>query len=151
MKKNLPLSLISSTCRYLLIVMWTYAAFSKLFNYEKTRFDWLGHELIKNYTGLLAWLIPVIELVIVVLLLFPRTVLKGFYASIVLLIIFSSYIIYMFLYYPHTPCSCGGIISSLTWQQHVIFNLSFLVVAILGIIASKKNLFDSIKEVIHDS
>lgn len=131
--------------------MWTYAALSKLFNYEGTRFDWLGHELIKNYTWLLAWLIPVTELIIVVLLLFPRTVRQGFYASGILLIIFTGYIIYMFLYYPHTPCSCGGIISSLTWQRHVIFNLSFLAVAILGIITSRKNLFGSIKEVIHDS
>jgi hypothetical protein len=36
------------------------------------------------------------------------------------------------------PCSCGGIISSLSWRQHIIFNGVFILLAITGIIFSKQ-------------
>jgi len=32
----------------------------------------------------------------------------------------------------HLPCSCGGAIESLTWRQHILFNLFFLALAGLG-------------------
>lgn len=137
MKEKMPSSMISFLCGVLLMIMWTYAALSKLFVYEETRVNWMAHQLIKDYTWLLAWLVPSIELVIVLLLLFPRTVVKGFYASLVLLSVFTVYIIYMFVFYPHTPCSCGGIISALNWKEHVVFNVAFMVVSLAGVLSAR--------------
>jgi len=30
------------------------------------------------------------------------------------------------------PCSCGGIIAKLSWGQHLVFNLIFLGLALIG-------------------
>ncbi|WP_442892031.1 hypothetical protein [Chryseobacterium sp. VD8] len=40
------------------------------------------------------------------------------------------------------PCSCGGVIKNLTWPQHLIFNLFFVVITSLAIRVNKKNLSD---------
>jgi hypothetical protein len=37
------------------------------------------------------------------------------------------------------PCSCGGVIQQMTWQQHILFNVVFIILSRIGIIASKKN------------
>lgn len=131
--------MLSYLCSILLILMWVYAALSKLFIYEETRFDWLSHELIKNYVSTLAWLIPSLELAIVLLLTYPKTMNIGFYTSIMLLSGFTLYILYMFVYYPSTPCSCGGIINSFSWQQHVAFNLVFIALSCFGLICSRNS------------
>jgi hypothetical protein len=31
------------------------------------------------------------------------------------------------------PCSCGGVIQQLSWKQHIVFNISFIVLGIAGI------------------
>jgi hypothetical protein len=36
------------------------------------------------------------------------------------------------------PCSCGGIISKLSWKQHIIFNLFFIVLSVIGIRFQKR-------------
>lgn len=131
-------TIITESIIFLLVVLWTYAAFSKLFTYEAFRFQLLGHKLLMNYAALVAWLVPAIELGIVLLLLIPKTRMAGFYTSAALLLVFTVYIIYMFNFYPHKPCSCGGVISKLSWKQHIVFNLFFLLINIIAIILSKK-------------
>jgi hypothetical protein len=36
------------------------------------------------------------------------------------------------------PCSCGGIISKLSWKQHILFNLFFIMLSITGIKVQRK-------------
>ncbi|MEO8582874.1 MAG: MauE/DoxX family redox-associated membrane protein [Flavitalea sp.] len=117
----------------MLIMMFTYAAASKLFIYDEYRFELLGHVLIKNYTGIIAWALPVSELFIVLVLLFESTRKIGLYASVGILTFFTAYIIYMFTFYPSTPCSCGGVISALSWKEHLLFNLFFIGLALTAI------------------
>jgi len=39
----------------------------------------------------------------------------------------------------HLPCTCGGIISKMSWKQHLGFNALFILVGLIGIIKTKKN------------
>ncbi len=116
----------------ILVLLWSYAAISKLLTYQATRFQLLGHKLIMNHAGLIAWLIPAMELALVVLILWSHTRRVGLYASAALLAVFTAYIIYMFMYYPAKPCSCGGVLTALSWRQHIVFNLAFMVPALLA-------------------
>ncbi len=115
-----------------LALLWSYAALSKLLTYQATRFQLLGHKLIMNHAGVIAWLIPAMELILVVLLLWRNTRRVGLYASAMLLAVFTAYIIYMFVYYPAKPCSCGGVLAALSWRQHIVFNLAFMLPALLA-------------------
>lgn len=128
MRKYLTQDLICT----LLILLWTYAAFNKLFIYERFRFQLLGHKLLADYAWTIAWAIPAIELGIAGLLIISKTRALALRASAGLLIVFTVYLVYMFNFYPYTPCSCGGIINKLGWKEHIVFNMLFLMVSVLG-------------------
>nr|WP_281682026.1 MauE/DoxX family redox-associated membrane protein [Zunongwangia profunda] len=53
------------------------------------------------------------------------------------MIVFTIYIWYTLNYSDYIPCSCGGIISDLNWTEHLIFNLFWIVFAIIAISTNK--------------
>jgi hypothetical protein len=122
----------------LLILLWSYAALSKLAAYPNFHSELMGHELIRSYADTLTWLVPFIELIIVFLLIIKQNQLPGLLLSLALLLLFTVYIVYMFMVYPHTPCSCGGVISLLTWKEHIIFNLCFIFIALIGLATDQR-------------
>lgn len=71
------------------------------------------------------------ELAIPVLLFFESTTLYGYLLSFLLLLLFTAYIFLMFLFSPFLPCSCGGLIESLSWRGHIFFNLAFMSISLL--------------------
>jgi putative oxidoreductase len=80
-----------------------------------------------------------------VALMFERTRLAGFYASLALMIVFTIYTgIILLHFFRYIPCSCGGVIKKLTWKQHLVFNLFFVVLSILGIILKRGKYFQTI-------
>lgn len=117
----------------LLILLFSYTAISKftaLHSFTTT----LGKApVIKQGAAVIAPLLPTIEAIIVLLLFFERTKLKGLYASLVLLLVFTIYLAGIILFAPTLPCSCGGVISKMSWKQHVVFNLGFIVLTGLAI------------------
>ncbi|MBS1605323.1 MAG: hypothetical protein JST42_21845 [Bacteroidetes bacterium] len=82
-------------------------------------------------TRIIGMLVIGAEFAIPVLLFFEATVLYGYLLSFVLLLLFTAYILLMFLLSPYLPCSCGGLIESLSWRQHVFFNVAFMGISLL--------------------
>ena len=117
----------------LLILVFAYTGSSKLL--DSKAFVAVLHEVpvIGRGAGVVAILLPLTELLIALLLLFEGTRLIGLYASLVLLLLFTVYLVYMVLVVPKFPCSCGGVISSMSWKQHVVFNAVFIVLTVIGI------------------
>lgn len=129
MKKGFTIVLISS----LLILLFGYTAFSKLFSVTTFRGSLERLPFIDNGAGVLAFAIPLAELGIVLLLLFTRTRLYGLAASLGLLFLFTIYLGLMLAFAPHLPCSCGGIISSLGWKEHVLLNAGLMALCAVAI------------------
>jgi hypothetical protein len=125
MKKTYWVDIISS----LFILLFIYTAFNKFMGFERFRSVLHGSPLIKSQSDLVAWLIPSVEIIISALLFFPRSRRIGLLASLILMIIFTSYITYMLIFSNHIPCSCGGVIEKMTWNQHLIFNICFILLA----------------------
>lgn len=120
-----------------LIFLFAYTACSKLID-SKAFATVLGSvPLIGRGAGIVAILLPLAELLIVLLLLFESTRLVGLYASLLMLCVFTIYLGYMILAVPHLPCSCGGVISRMSWRQHVVFNLFFIGLTMIGIRSMK--------------
>ncbi|MBO9684361.1 MAG: hypothetical protein J7502_17130 [Flavisolibacter sp.] len=115
------------------IFLFTYTALSKLFDF--TSFKNVLHQspLIGKMSLIVAWALPLIELATSVLLFFQRSRLVGLYVSLALMIVFTVYLMYMILFTPNLPCSCGGVLKQMTWQQHVWFNLFFTGLAAFSI------------------
>lgn len=135
MKKDKIVGIISA----LLVLLFIYAGFSKLFNMEEFT-GTLSNQPISHRLALgIAWSVPIIEILIASCLLFEGTKKTGFYASFLLLSIFTLYIGAVLLhFFPRTPCSCGGVIRKLSWQQHLWFNFFFLFLSLLAIFLETK-------------
>lgn len=122
----------------LLVVLFTYTGVSKLMHLDTFATQLGQMPYISRYAQWISWGIPFLELVIVGLILFPKLRWMGLYASIGLLGLFTSYIIITLQYSDSIPCSCGGVISALGWTDHIVLNSSFIILALLGILWSKK-------------
>lgn len=120
-----------------LIFLWVYAAVSKLINYEQSRSQMLNQVFPVAIAKSLVWAVPFTELLISVLLSFLKTRLYGLYGSLILLISFTLYIgLVMNRVFDRIPCSCGGILNKMSWEQHLIFNIVFMILTITAILLS---------------
>jgi hypothetical protein len=132
-KTNYVLQLICS----LFIFLFVYTALSKFYAFDRF-VNFLGKSpLIGSSKYVAAWSIPSAELTVSLLLLLPSTRRIGVYCAFVLMSLFTAYVGYMILFVPHLPCSCGGIIQKLTWQQHLVLNLVLTGIAATAVFQHK--------------
>lgn len=118
----------------LFILLWMYAATSKLMDYEKFQVQLGKSPMLTRFSGITAWVVPASEIVISLLLFTERFRLIGLYASFCLIGAFTAYIFAITHYSEVIPCSCGGILENMTWQQHFYFNIVFQILAMVGIL-----------------
>ncbi|MCM4167369.1 hypothetical protein KCTC52924_02951 [Arenibacter antarcticus] len=85
-----------------------------------------------------SWFVPIAEIMTALLIVWRKTRLIGLYGALSLMILFTIYTVAIVFFSPYTPCSCGGVISLLSWEQHLVFNVVFLGLALLGSILSHK-------------
>ena len=134
---------IANTCLFLLVVLFSYAAINKLFvlsrfEFQLSTFPWLG-----THPRLVAWAVIGSEIAIVLLLMKGRRTLIGFIASLILLSLFTTYLLIMLLTTPYLPCTCGGVLEQLSWPEHIGVNLLFIGISILGLVSERRILHSS--------
>jgi len=117
----------------LFILLFVYTAISKLFTVHSFQKVLAASPLLSNHAPLFTWSLPLVELVVAILLYNASTVRLGLYLSLALMTAFTIYIAYMLAYTPKLPCSCGGVLKFMTWEQHLVFNIFFILLAIIGI------------------
>ncbi len=115
------------------ILLFTYTALSKFLDFSNFKGVLHKSPIIGNNNIFIAWILPLAELVTVALLFLPKTRPYGLYVSLGLMSLFTLYIIYMLLFTPDLPCSCGGALKQLTWRQHLWFNVFFTGLAVVAI------------------
>jgi len=118
----------------LLIILWSYAAVTKLSNMEKSRMEMLNQIFPNWMAEILTWLVPVIELILALLLLFKKTRRRALVGSLLLLIAFTGYVgLVMTGMFGRVPCSCGGILAGMGHAAHLVFNLFYTGIAAVGL------------------
>jgi hypothetical protein len=119
----------------LLVLLFSYAAVSKLLTFALFQRQLLNQPIPPQLARPLAWLLPLTELLTAGLLLFRPTRLAGLWAAFGLMALFSGYIALVLSgFWDRVPCSCGGILSHLSWQAHFWFNLCFLGIALTALL-----------------
>jgi len=118
---------------YVFVLLFVYTAASKLITMDTFQTVLTKYPIVGHYSTLIAYLVPITELLTASLLIIPVTKKYGIMASLILVSLFLGYILYMFLSGSSLPCSCGGIIAKLSWQQHIWFNSIFLLLAIIAL------------------
>lgn len=114
----------------LLVLLFTYTGVSKwldLPTFASTLYNqpfpfWLA--------PILARVIPSIEILTALLLLFTHSQRIGLRIALILLVTFSLYTGAVLLHFFHKiPCTCGGIFRYLSWKQHLLVNIGLVLIA----------------------
>jgi hypothetical protein len=134
-KKTIVPDIISA----LFILLFVYTAITKLIEHESFRTVLSQSPLIGINATILSWVLPILELFTATLLFIPTMRKWGFTSSFMLMLLFTCYIIYMILFARDLPCSCGGVISAMTWPEHQIFNIFFTALADIALRFTLKN------------
>lgn len=124
--------MVSEIISALLILLFTYTGVSKIIDHNNFQGVLAQSPLIGWSAQILSWVIPVIELITAVLLLIPNKKCQGFLLATILMCLFTCYLLYMIVFESHLPCSCGGVIKQMSWRQHLLFNVFFTTIAIIG-------------------
>lgn len=116
-----------------LIIILGYAALTKITAIPRYAYVLSLAPITEYFPFVFAYGIPIGELLISILLFFPATRKIGLYASLVALMLFTVYIISLFIFSKELPCNCGGLLEQLTWPQHVALNMILIVLNIIAI------------------
>ena len=119
MKKEILIELIA----YWFIILLVFTATDKLTHLDEFRAMLLQSPVLHLYAGWFSLALPISELTIAALLVFPQTRGYGFYATTIAMILFTIYVGYMLAVSSRLPCSCGGVLKTMTWKQHLLFNM----------------------------
>jgi uncharacterized membrane protein YphA (DoxX/SURF4 family) len=140
MKRNTPIknNIVSIIC-CLYAVLFVYAATSKLLDFENFQIQLGQSPLLSSFAGLILFAVPVLEIIIAILLLIQKFRLIGLFSAYTLMVLFTAYIYILLNYSAFVPCSCGGIIQKMTWSEHLIFNLFFVLLAGIAIVLTPYN------------
>jgi uncharacterized membrane protein YphA (DoxX/SURF4 family) len=137
MKKNTILEIISIW----FVVLFLYTGISKLMDYSVFREQIGQSPVLKPFAAWIAWMLPLGEFAVAVLLFLPHTRLKGMYATLCMMTLFTLYIGAILTLDDHIPCSCGGVIELLSWKGHLIFNGICIGLAASGILLQRTKRF----------
>lgn len=118
---------------YLFVLLFLYTAANKIWRFHN--FEWVLSTLpvIGGLSKLIAYAVPTAELLATILLLSPVGRRVGLLFSLLLMLAFTGYLLFMLMYTNDLPCNCGGVISKLSWKQHIIFNVFFLILSLMAI------------------
>lgn len=118
------------------VFLWVYAAVSKLLDYENFGVQLGKSPMLTAFAGIVVWLVPAVEIIIAVMLSVNRYRIFGIYVSYCLMVMFTTYIVIITKFSSHTPCSCGGILEEMSWSQHLIFNVVWIIATVIAIVFS---------------
>jgi len=115
--------------------LYMYTGYDKLLNIDSfikgnSKIPYLG-----QYAKLIGWGIPILEILLAILLIlpFPKIKLTVLWASVVLMGVFTLYLALMLAFVEDKLCHCGGVIASMSWSTHLLFNLCWIVAGIYAI------------------
>ncbi|MEG1020119.1 MAG: DoxX family protein, partial [Myroides sp.] len=111
------------------IILFVYAAVSKLTDFENFQVQVAQSPLLSAFATFIAYATVIGELVIALMLCFKKSRLLGLYLFLGMMTAFTVYIYLILNYSPFVPCSCGGILEKMGWTEHLWFNAIISTVA----------------------
>ncbi|WET68772.1 MauE/DoxX family redox-associated membrane protein [Sphingobacterium sp.] len=119
--------------------MYMYTGWAKFMNLSafirgNSKIPYLG-----QYAKLIGYGIPTLELMLAILLIVPFYAVKRFalWTSTLLMGVFTLYLSLMVRFADKKLCHCGGVIESMGWKTHIVFNLIWLIAGIFALIKTK--------------
>jgi hypothetical protein len=118
------------------IVLFTYAAVSKILDFENFQAQLGQSPLLSIFAEVISVAIPGVEISLSMLLMIPKTRILAIHYSCFLMFLFTVYIFMILNFSSFVPCSCGGVLEKLGWTEHLVFNILFVLLGITAIVFS---------------
>ncbi|WP_089998748.1 MauE/DoxX family redox-associated membrane protein [Chryseobacterium taichungense] len=118
---------------YFFILLFCYAGISKLTDFEKFREQISASPLLNGSSQFLPYILIIVEFLIAGLLCYRKTRTIGLIGSLFLMLIFTGYIAKLLSTSKNLPCSCGGILEKMSWNQHLYFNVGCVILSIIAL------------------
>jgi len=116
-------------CLWAIILLWGYTGLVKLLDFESSHRAMRNQVFGNQAADVLVWLVPLAELLAAGLTAFARSRFAGLILSFFLMASFTLYILFVITNrFGRIPCSCGGIIETLSWEQHLLLNCFYLLI-----------------------
>lgn len=134
MKKRFHI--IVAIISYFFILLFVYASISKLTDFETFQIQLAQSPLFGDVAVIVSYAVIALELVIVFLLFFQQSRLLGLYASLAIMSAFTFYIYLIINFSDSIPCSCGGLLEKMNWDEHLLFNSLCVMLALIAIVTT---------------
>ncbi|WP_420826293.1 MauE/DoxX family redox-associated membrane protein [Chitinophaga solisilvae] len=139
LKINLTHSkIIIEATAFIFILLFIYTGTSKILNFSVFKGQLSTSPVLSSLSTHIAWVVPISEFIISLLLIVPKWRVIGFAATCIIMTLFTTYIIFILNYNEHLPCSCGGILELLSWKQHLSVNAALILLASFGFFLQRK-------------
>jgi putative oxidoreductase len=129
MKKAVVLEFVVT----LLVMLFVYTGVSKLI-------DMKGYQAAMHVQPFATWIkhlsyaLPVVEIIVALGLVFERSRHFFLWCYVLLMLAFTVYMaLVVFHFFKQVPCICGGVIKAMSWTQHLVFNLFFLLLSMIAL------------------
>jgi len=135
---NYQVAKIETISAYILAFLFAYKAISKWYDWEATKWSLYNQVFPEWLSVLVLYSLPPLELVLAWFLGGKRTRHPALWISLGVLLAFTAYIGLVLLgIFDRVPCSCGGVLGSLGWSEHLLFNMAIIVLNLIGIFYSQ--------------
>src|SRR5258708_31534624 len=105
MKKSFLVDSIS----FFFVLLFLYTATAKMSELHSFREQLLSSPLLENFAGFITWALPIGEVLLCIALLVPAWRMYGLYATLILIVLFTGYVVTIFFMDNKLSCSCGGV------------------------------------------
>ena len=127
--KQLGVNMIAIFC----LLLFVYASSIKLIQHEQFERQLSQMPMFSRTAALVAWALPMVELSLCGLLAFNMTRLVGLVGSLLLLTIFSLYLLIILNFAEQLPYAGDIVFAALGWKQHLAINLALTALVYVGI------------------
>lgn len=120
---------LNNFSQFLLVLLFVYTGFSKLLDHQLLTNQFSQIIFIKKFAPFFSISLPALEIITGLSIAVNRTQILGLWLASILMTLFTIYVSVMLLSKSSLPCTCGGVIASLTWKQHLFFNIFFMLLS----------------------
>jgi len=122
-------NIIDKVSTFFLILLFAYTGSSKLLGHQLFLSHLMQIQLLKTIAEPVSYLLPAVEILTAIFLAIDKMEILGLWLAAFLMTTFTIYVGAMLILKSSLPCTCGGVISSMTWKQHLLFNIFFMLLS----------------------
>ncbi|QIH35899.1 MauE/DoxX family redox-associated membrane protein [Sphingobacterium sp. DR205] len=133
-----PQEFVLQILTFALLCLWIYVGSKKVFTYAEFRASMIRQPFADQYGIVLSYILPAMELATGILFIFEGTKRVGFWLSLLLMLVFSSYVILALRNtWGSIPCDCI-LEFPISWKAHLWVNGLITIACILSLLLDRK-------------